>query len=58
MDRHSRNTQAALNDAIRALIAELNAKPFQKREGSRASVFVTEKAALRALPQAGYEYAT
>lgn len=49
---------AALNDAIRVLIAELNAKPFQKREGSRASVFASERAALRALPQAGYEYAT
>lgn len=49
---------AALNDAIRALVDELNQKPFQKREGSRASVFAAEKIALRALPQAGYEYAT
>lgn len=49
---------AALNEAIRVLIAELNAKPFQKREGSRASVFAAERIALRALPQAGYEYAT
>ena len=49
---------AALNEAIRVLIAELNAKPFQKREGSRASVFAAEKIALRALPQADYEYAT
>ena len=49
---------AALNDAIRVLIAELNAKPFQKREGSRASVFAVEKMALRALPASAYEYAT
>lgn len=50
---------AALNDAIRVLVAELNAKPFQKREGSRASVFESaEKAALRPLPASPYEYAT
>ena len=50
---------AALNEAIRALVAELNAKPFQKREGSRASIFAaTDQPALRALPDAPYEYAT
>lgn len=50
---------AALNDAIRVLIAELNAKPFQKRDGSRQSVFeAIEKPALRPLPAHRYEYAT
>ncbi|MFA5941835.1 MAG: IS21 family transposase [Sinimarinibacterium sp.] len=50
---------AALNAAIRALVAELNAKPFQKREGTRASVFASsEKPALRPLPASPYEYAT
>jgi transposase len=50
---------AALNQVLRTLIAELNAKPFQKREGSRASVFATtERPALRPLPGSAYEYAT
>lgn len=49
---------AALNDAIRALLTELNAKAFQKREGSRASVFAVEQAALRTLPPSAYEYAS
>lgn len=50
---------AALNDAIRVLIAELNAKPFQKRDGSRQSVFeAVERPALRPLPAHRYEYAT
>lgn len=49
---------AGLNDAIRVLIAELNAKPFQKRDGSRQSVFeAIEKPALRPLPAHRYEYA-
>jgi transposase len=48
---------AELNGVIRGLITELNAKPFQKREGSRSSVFVTvDKPALRPLPQKPYEY--
>lgn len=52
-------TLAALNAAIRELIAELNAKPFQKREGSRSSVFLaSDKPALRPLPATPYEYAT
>ena len=50
---------AALNDAIRALLVELNAKPFQKREGSRASVFESaDRPALRELPSRPYEYGT
>jgi transposase len=49
---------AALNQAIAALIAELNRKPFQKRPGSRASVFAQAEApALRPLPVEPYEYA-
>jgi transposase len=48
---------AALNDAIRILVVELNAKPFQKRQGSRASVFAAvEQATLRARPLSDYEY--
>lgn len=50
---------AALNDAVRALVVELNAKPFQKREGSRLSIFVSvEKPTLVPLPETPYEYAT
>ncbi|MGH8441833.1 MAG: IS21 family transposase [Nevskiaceae bacterium] len=49
---------AELNQAITGLIAELNAKPFQKREGSRASVFAeVERPALQPLPAHRYEYA-
>lgn len=50
---------AELNVAIRELIQELNAKPFQKREGSRQSLFeAVERPALRPLPARAYEYAT
>lgn len=50
---------AALNEAIGALLAELNAQPFQKREGSRASVFESvDRPVLRALPAQRYEYGT
>ena len=50
---------AALNAAIRPLLAALNARAFQKREDSRQIVFETvERAALRPLPRLGYEYAT
>jgi transposase len=50
---------AELNAAIAGLVEELNARPFKKREGSRASVFAElERAALRALPATAYEYAT
>jgi transposase len=46
-----------LNRAIVALIAELNARPFQKLEGSRDSWFAEEKALLKPLPAQRYEYA-
>jgi transposase len=50
---------AELNAAIRELVAEINARPFKKREGSRASVFAEiEQAALKALPATAYEFAT
>ena len=47
-----------LNQAIGELLRRLNSKPFQKLEGSRQSLFeVTDKLALRPLPQMPYEYA-
>lgn len=50
-------TLGELNAAIRDLVAELNARPVKKREGSRASVFAEiERAALKALPATPYEY--
>lgn len=46
-----------LNDAIRELLIHLNAKPFQKLPGSRASSFeATDKPALQKLPTRPYEY--
>lgn len=49
---------AELNEALRAKVVELNQRPFQKREGSRQSVFETvERPALRPLPACRYEYA-
>src|SRR5690606_22178189 len=42
---------AELNDAIRALLAELNARPFKKLPGCRASAFETlDRPALAPLP--------
>lgn len=50
---------AELNVAIRELLADLNGRPFKKREGCRASVFAeTERAALKPLPARAYEFAT
>jgi transposase len=49
---------AELNKAIRKLIAELLAKPFQKRPGSRYSEFIAiDKPALAALPVYKFEIA-
>ncbi len=49
---------AELNAAIHAVVAAINAEPFQKREGSRDNVFETEeRPAARALPARRYEYA-
>lgn len=46
----------SLNAALRDCVAAANAKPFQKREGSRAQALVSEQAVLRALPGARYSY--
>lgn len=46
-----------LNAAIAGLIAELNARPFQKLPGSRVSWFEEERALLKPLPAEPYEYA-
>lgn len=46
----------SLNAAIRKAVKEYNDKPFQKRDGSRTTVFNTqEKAYLRSLPAIAYE---
>lgn len=45
-----------LNSRIRTLLEELNARPFQKKSGSRRSTFeAEEKAYLRPLPEIPYE---
>jgi transposase len=58
--RHQRFTSlAALNEVIGDLVAALNAKPFKKMDGSRATVFnEVDRPALRPLPTARYELAT
>jgi transposase len=46
------------NAALRPLLARLNARPFQKRAGSRLTLFETlDRPALRALPAIPYEFA-
>jgi len=47
-----------LNEAIVPLLADLNARPFQKLPGSRLSVFeALDRPAMRALPATPYVYA-
>ena len=46
-----------LNTSIRSKLKEFNAKPFQKKEGSRASVFEEERQFLFPLPEHPYEFA-
>ena len=49
---------AELNSAIYQRVAAINAEPFQKRDGSRDSVFEAEEKPLaRALPARRYDYA-
>ena len=47
-----------LNEAIHERLEAFNHKPFQKREGSRASSFAEEKPFLRPLPPRPFELAT
>lgn len=49
---------AELNVAIKSIVADINAEPFQKREGSRNSLFEQyERPAAQALPKRRYQYA-
>jgi len=49
---------ADLNVAIKSIVAEINAEPFQKREGSRNGLFEQyERPAAQALPKRRYQYA-
>ncbi len=48
-------TLAELNEAIWDKLYDFNHKPFQKKEGSRASMFEDEKPFLRELPKEAYE---
>jgi len=49
---------ADLNVAIKSIVADINAEPFQKREGSRNSLFEQyERPAAQALPKRRYQYA-
>jgi hypothetical protein len=47
-----------LNEAIREKLIEFNKKPFQKKDGSRATEFAQEKPFLLPLPDRPYELAT
>jgi transposase len=50
-------TLASLNQAIRALLDDLNERPFKKLPGTRRSQFEQlDKPALRALPAQPYQY--
>ena len=56
--RHQRfYSIAALNQAIAALLVDLNQRAFKRREGSRCSQFIEERAFLKPLPCAPYEWA-
>ncbi len=47
-----------LNEAIHEKLIEFNSKPFQKKDGNRASTFAEEKPFLLPLPNRPYELAT
>lgn len=47
-----------LNEAVWERLEAFNQKPFQKREGSRASCFADEKPFLRSLPSHPFELVT
>lgn len=46
-----------LNLVIKQKLHDFNHKPFQKKEGSRASLFAEERMFLQPLPARRYEYA-
>jgi len=55
---HAFFSVAEANEAIFALLDELNGRPFQKMEGSRRSEFeAVDRPALKPLPGRRYEYA-
>ena len=55
---HTFFSLSELNEAIRALLTDLNARPFQKLPGSRQSAFESlDKPALKPLPERPYDYA-
>jgi transposase len=55
---HTFFTLSELNAAIRALLRELNERPFQKLPGTRRSAFeALDQPALRPLPETPYAYA-
>jgi len=47
-----------LNEVVRERLHALNHKPFQKKDGSRASLFAAERASLLPLPKNAYEMAS
>ncbi|MEM1395899.1 MAG: IS21 family transposase [Pseudomonadota bacterium] len=50
-------TLSELNEAILELVNEVNARPFQKKKGSRLSLFnEVDRPALRKLPNSSYQY--
>lgn len=51
-------TLLELNEAIWERLEAFNSKPFQKKDGSRASCFAEEKPFLRPLPPRPFELAT
>ena len=51
-------TLRELNLVIRERLHEFNHKPFQKKEGSRTSMFAEERVFLQPLPQQPFELAT
>ena len=56
MRDHQFGSLDELRTAIRAWLVEYNSRPFQKRDGSRLSVFEgEEKPLLIALPPVAYE---
>jgi transposase len=58
--RHRHFTSlAAANVAIRECVAQINAKPFKKMDGSRKELFeLLDRPALKPLPPTRYEFAT